>query len=61
MDHVTTTIANLESGLEGALECLRELEREGRLPEELRPLLLLCPLDGASVRAWARGSMATWA
>jgi hypothetical protein len=54
MDHGTTTVADLEVGLQNALEALRELERSGRMPEELRPLLLLCPMDGASVHVSLR-------
>lgn len=49
-----TTIADLESGLQRALECVRDLEREGRLPDELRPLLCLCPAEGASVHVSLR-------
>ncbi len=53
-DRTTMTIAELEADLQAALENLRELEREGRLPAELRPLLLLSPTDGASVHVSLR-------
>lgn len=50
----TPSIADIESDLEGALECLRDLDRAGRLPHELRPLVYLAPPDGASVHVSLR-------
>jgi|688.fasta_scaffold04767_9 hypothetical protein len=43
------TIAQLEFELQGALEALRDLERQGKLPPALTPLVYLAPQDGASV------------
>lgn len=48
------TVATFESDLEHALESLRELDARGRLPNELRPLLLLAPSEGASVHVSLR-------
>lgn len=50
----TLTVADLESDLQNALGYLIELDQRGRLPEELRPLLLLAPADGASVHVSLR-------
>ena len=48
------TISELESGLQRSLAALRELEERGELPEELKPLLVLAPPDGASVHVSLR-------
>src|SRR5436189_3381791 len=48
------TIADLEHDLESALSHVRELETRGALPPELRPLLLLSPVDGTSVHVSLR-------
>jgi hypothetical protein len=50
----TLTVADLESDLQNALGFLVELDQRGRLPEELRPLLLLAPAEGASVHVSLR-------
>lgn len=49
-----TTIAHLESDLQSALEALRELDRQGQLAAELRPLLWIAPPDGSSVHVSLR-------
>jgi hypothetical protein len=54
MDPRTTTVADIESDLQTALESLRELDSRGRLPQELRPLLLLSPMEGSSVHVSLR-------
>ncbi len=43
------TIADLEHDLENALSHLRELDSRGELPDELRALLLLSPVEGTSL------------
>jgi hypothetical protein len=48
------TIAQLEFEVQGALESLRELERTGRLPAVLQPLLHIAPPDGSSVHVSLR-------
>jgi hypothetical protein len=48
------TVADLEHDLENALDHVRELDRRGELPDELRPLLLLSPVDGSSVHVSLR-------
>lgn len=48
------TVADLEHDLENALDHVRELDRRGQLPAELRPLLLLSPVDGSSVHVSLR-------
>ena len=52
--HGGPTVATFESDLEHALESLREIDARGRLPNELRPLLLLAPSEGASVHVSLR-------
>lgn len=48
------TVADLESDLENAFTQLRDLDRRGQLPMELRPLLLLAPMEGSSVHVSLR-------
>jgi len=48
------TIAQLEFEVQAALESLRELERMGRLPVSLQPLLHIAPPDGSSVHVSLR-------
>jgi hypothetical protein len=48
------TIADLEHTLEHALSHLRELDASGALPADLKPLLLLSPIDGTSVHVSLR-------
>jgi hypothetical protein len=48
------TVADLEHDLENALDHVRELEQRGQLPDELRPLLLLAPVEGTSVHVSLR-------
>lgn len=48
------TIAQLEFEVQAALESLRELERMGRLPAALQPLLHIAPPDGSSVHVSLR-------
>jgi hypothetical protein len=48
------TVADLEHDLESAFDHVRDLEQRGHLPDELRPLLLLAPLDGTSVHVSLR-------
>ncbi len=48
------TIADLEADIEDALDALIDLERRGRLPQELRALLALTPPEGASVHVSLR-------
>lgn len=54
MTNSQNTIADLEHGLESALAHVRDLETNGTLPAELRPLLLLSPVDGTSVHVSLR-------
>jgi hypothetical protein len=54
MDHVTKSVADLENDIESALEHLRDLDLRGKLPPELRPLLLLAPVEGSSVHVSLR-------
>ncbi|MFN0243485.1 MAG: hypothetical protein ACKVWV_11390 [Planctomycetota bacterium] len=49
-----STIAGIESELQGAFEALREIHQRGQLPQELQPLLKLVPPDGASVHVSLR-------
>lgn len=53
-DDSSGTIADLEADIEDALDALLELERRGRLPQELRALLALTPPEGASVHVSLR-------
>jgi len=48
------TVADLEHDLEKALDRLRELDARDELPPELRPLLLLAPVEGTSVHVSLR-------
>lgn len=48
------SIAQLEFEVQSALESLRELDRHGKLPPTLVPLLHLAPPDGASVHVSLR-------
>src|SRR5262249_26324205 len=48
------TVADLEHDLENAFDHVRELEQRGQLPHELRPLLLLAPVEGTSVHGSPR-------
>lgn len=54
MEHNPTTISDLEHDLEKALDHVRTLDASGQLPPELRPLLLLAPVDGTSVHVSLR-------
>src|SRR5438105_1510160 len=54
MDHVTKSVADLENDIENALEHLGDLDLRGKLPPELRPLLLLAPVEGSSVHVSLR-------
>ena len=48
------TISDLEADLQEALDALGAYERRGELPNDLRPLLLLAPPEGASVHVSLR-------
>ncbi len=48
------TVSDLEHDLENAFDHVRDLEQRGQLPDELRPLLLLAPVDGTSVHVSLR-------
>jgi hypothetical protein len=50
----TTTISDVEAGIERALEEVRMLDQRGRLPQELKPLVHLAPPEGASVHVSLR-------
>jgi hypothetical protein len=54
MDTNPTTVGDLEHELENALDHVRELDESGKLPRELRPLLLLAPVEGSSVHVSLR-------
>lgn len=54
MNSEPQTVADLENDLENALSHVRELDARGALPAELRPLLLLCPVEGTSVHVSLR-------
>lgn len=54
MHSASPTVADLEHDLQNALHHVRELEARGALPAELRPLLLLSPLEGTSVHVSLR-------
>lgn len=53
-ERTANTIADLEHDLENALDRLRELDAHGELAPELKPLLLLAPIDGTSVHVSLR-------
>lgn len=48
------TVGDLEHDLENTLHYVREMESRGQLAPELRPLLLLAPIDGTSVHVSLR-------
>lgn len=54
MDTNPTTVGDLEHDLENALDHVRDLDERGKLPQELRPLLLLAPVEGSSVHVSLR-------
>jgi len=54
MDQQPNTISDLEQDLEDAIDHVRRLDADGRLPAELRPLLLLAPVEGTSVHVSLR-------
>jgi len=54
MQHRSATISEIQSEIEGALDCLRGLEQRSLLPRELLPLLRLAPPDGGSVHVSLR-------
>lgn len=54
MDSNPVTVADLEHDLENALDHVRALDQHGDLPPELRPLLLLAPVEGSSVHVSLR-------
>jgi hypothetical protein len=54
MTNSQNSIADLEHDLENALAHVRELDTRGDLPAELKPLLLLSPVDGTSVHVSLR-------
>jgi hypothetical protein len=54
MDTNPSTVGDLEHDLENALDHVRELDELGKLPQELRPLLLLAPVEGSSVHVSLR-------
>lgn len=54
MEHNPITISDLEHDLENALDHVRQLDANGQLPPELRPLMLLAPVEGTSVHVSLR-------
>lgn len=48
------TVGDLEHDLENTLHHIRELESRGQIPPDLKPLLLLAPIDGTSVHVSLR-------
>ena len=54
MTNSQNSIADLEHDLENALAHIRELDVRGELSTELKPLLLLSPVDGTSVHVSLR-------
>ncbi|MDZ4772388.1 MAG: hypothetical protein SGI72_04560 [Planctomycetota bacterium] len=49
MSNESHSIGDLENELENALTYIRELDARGGLPAELRPLLMLAPVEGTSI------------